>query len=193
MVSENKYKNLVYLLVVLMGVGLTLLGNYLAEGTWKSIVINIASNLVTTGVFSFFVIEQLLSRQENKNKKLLFLQEEQNRELLSEQENKNREIRQQEINVVLIDKESNERFKLPVELRRGEFTRGEILGRIGMLPMKEPSKRFSIDDLGGWPFLRKINDVLADYECKELKIICSKEEIEQFKLYKDYEDKSPIN
>jgi hypothetical protein len=186
MVSENKYKNLVYLLVVLMGVGLTLLGNYLAEGTWKSIVINIASNLVTTGVFSFFVIEQLLSRQENKNKRLLSLQEEQNRELLSEQENRNREISQQEINIVLVDKESKERFGLPIELSRGEFTRGEILGRIGMLPMRDAGSRFSIDVLGSQLFFRRINEVLANDQCRELEILCEKGEIEKFKLYQDY-------
>jgi hypothetical protein len=175
MINDNKYKNNISMQAVFIGIILAVVGYFLPNGLGQSIVVNIASNFITTGVLSFFIIDRILLAQKNENKKQLLAQE-----------NKIKERNQQSIDVILYDKESKDRFELPIELLRGEFTRGEILGRIGMLPMKEASKRFSIDYLGGQNFLSEINKILANYESKELVIPCEREEIEQFKMFEKY-------
>ncbi len=71
-------------------------------------------------------------------------------------------------------------IELPVELRRGEFTRAELLGRFGMIPMKEKGKRFSLGYLNKPEFLRQLNQVVATDGDALLTIPCDKEEFEQF-------------
>lgn len=69
--------------------------------------------------------------------------------------------------------------ELPLRLRRGDVTRAEVLGRIGMMPMREPGKRFSIRYLATPAFLDDLNAV-ADGKSSELEIRCSDEELGQF-------------
>ena len=60
------------------------------------------------------------------------------------------------IHIVLVfAHEGNERV-LPVALRRGELTRAELLGRLGMMPMAEAGKRFSLRFLSTPEFLAKL-------------------------------------
>jgi hypothetical protein len=160
MINRNRYENVVYISVILMGVIFAFIGYLFPGGFWQSIIINIASNLITVGVFSYFVIEKLLLTRESKNRDKI----------------------QQEIKVVLWDSKMNKKVPLPIEMRRGDFTRGEILGRIGMLPMKKPGTRFSIKFMGQQDFLSRINQVLADDRCSELLIPCDTQEIDQFHL-----------
>lgn len=70
---------------------------------------------------------------------------------------------------------------LPLELRRGDVTRAELLGRIGMLPMAEKGKRFSLRHLSTPEFFRSLNAV-AGNKTDTLVIPCSEEEINQFDL-----------
>jgi hypothetical protein len=175
MLNENKNRNIVSVLAGILGVILAVVGYVLPSGLGQSIVVNIASNFMTTGVFSFFIIDRILSVQENKNRKLLLMRE-------SEVNERN----QQKIEVFLLDKNSQERFNLPLELLRGEFNRGEVLARIGMLSMKKTGVRFAFEYTGEREFFRVFNEIMANYECSVLEIPCSREEIEQFKMYEDY-------
>ena len=180
--SKERYKNVLYLSVTGTGLALTIFGALLPDEIFKSIIVNIASNLITTG-FSFFVIDRLLQNQENKSKKILQHQDEieQKRERQKDEIKRKRE--RQKIDVILVDKNNDDRFELPIEIRRGEFTRSEILGRIGMLPMKDTGSRFSFNDLGN---LRKINEILADDQLDQFEIVCDRQEIEKFKLFDEY-------
>jgi hypothetical protein len=178
MINENRNRNAVSFLAVILGVILASVGSVVPGGLGQSIVVNIASNFITTGLFSFFIIDRILLAQENKN-----------RRLLAARENEVTERNQQKIDVFFVGKESHEKFKLPLELLRGEFSRGEVLARIGMLPMKDEGKRFSIEYMGTPEFFREINDILANYKRTELLILCRQEEIERFKMHESYKVK----
>lgn len=71
---------------------------------------------------------------------------------------------------------------LPIELRRSEATRAEILGRIGMIPMNEKGKRFSLAYLNRPEFLRQVNQIATSDEIALLTIPCDAEEYQQFDL-----------
>lgn len=71
-------------------------------------------------------------------------------------------------------------IELPVELHRAEFTRAELLGRLGMIPMEDKSKRFSLGYLNKPEFFRQLNQVLTTDGDALLTIPCDKEEFEQF-------------
>lgn len=171
MINENNNRNIISLLAVVFGIVLARVGYSLPAGLEQSIVVNIASNFMTTGLFSFLILDRILEAQENRNNK----------------QEKEAFIRnQQPIAVFLLDKASHERFRLPLELLRGEFNRGEVLARIGMLSMKNKGDRFAFEYTGNSEFFSKINQIMANDECNELEIPCSREEIEQFKMYEEY-------
>ncbi len=75
-------------------------------------------------------------------------------------------------------------LELPVELRRAEFTRSEILGRLGMIPMKTKGSRFSLTYLNTAEFLKQINQIMDGNGDAVLTIPCTEEEFEQFDLTK---------
>lgn len=76
----------------------------------------------------------------------------------------------------------NKTLELPVQLRRAEFTRAEILGRIGMIPVKETGKRFSIKFLNNTNFFEQL-DLISEGDGEGiLTIPCSAEEFNQFDL-----------
>lgn len=84
--------------------------------------------------------------------------------------------------VTLILNHGDQKVELPVELRRAELSRAEILGRLGMIPMKEKGKRFSLRYLNTPEFLRQLNQVIDNEGDAILSISCSKEEIKQFDI-----------
>jgi len=92
-----------------------------------------------------------------------------------EQQRQNRKI-----TVVL--QHGADRLELPVELRRAELTRAEVLGRIGMLPMKTPGARFSLGYLNNPDFFRQISAIMVGTDDATLTIPCKQEEFEQFDL-----------
>jgi hypothetical protein len=172
--NENKHKNRISLWAVVLGAILTVAGSLLPSGLGQSIVVNIASNFISTGVFSFFILDRILSAQENKNQRFQIARDKEAAE-----------ISQQKIEIFLWDEDSKKRFNLPLELLRGEFNRGELLARIGMLPMQNTGSRFAFEYTGNRDFLREINDIITN-KSNELKIPCNSEEIKQFKMYEKY-------
>jgi hypothetical protein len=73
-------------------------------------------------------------------------------------------------------------IELPTELRRAELTRAEILGRIGMIPMKEKGSRYSLGYLSEPEFLRRVNEIASAEHESVLEISCTDEELDQFDL-----------
>lgn len=73
-------------------------------------------------------------------------------------------------------------LELPIELRREDLTRAEVLGRIGMIPMREEGKRFSIKHLSTAEFLQQINQIGEGTGDAVLIIPCTEEEFAQFDL-----------
>lgn len=93
---------------------------------------------------------------------------------------KNRALRRPVVvRLALAESEQGLRLELPLHLRAGELSRAELLGRLGMLPMKEPGKRFAIRSLSGLDFLVKLDQA---GKTGLIEIPCSKGEIEQFDL-----------
>ncbi|WP_119071505.1 hypothetical protein [Aggregatilinea lenta] len=73
-----------------------------------------------------------------------------------------------------------DRLELPIELRRVELTRAEVLGRIGMLPMKVKGQRFSLDYVSTIEFARQISQIIEGEGDALLTIPCEKQELDQF-------------
>jgi hypothetical protein len=71
-------------------------------------------------------------------------------------------------------------------MRRREFTRSEIFGRIGMLP--RPGKEFNILYLKNLDSLVQINNIFAGKGLNEFEIPCSIEEIMQFPQHEQYQE-----
>lgn len=74
----------------------------------------------------------------------------------------------------------NDRKILPLELTRAELSRAELLGRIGMVPMKNPGARFSLANLATPIFLRKLREAQQGSGSVTIDIPCTQAEIEQF-------------
>jgi hypothetical protein len=174
-INENNNRNVISLIAIALGVFLTIVGYKLPSGLEQSIVINVASSFIATGVFSFFIIDRLLSAQEKNNERLSNKRE---KELSDRNE--------QKIEVFLIDKKYLKKYKLPLELLRGEFSRAEVLARIGMLSRIEVGARFSLEYTGNSEFYSDINKITKN-ETNKLEIRCTREEIEQFKMHEKYE------
>jgi hypothetical protein len=157
--TKNKYKDNIYLVV--LGLGFTLLGlSFVAPNgsVWQSTLISIAANLITLAVFSFFIIEKLLDNQSQRE----------------------RAIALQDIKVFLHNTDTDELFPLEFALKRGELSRGEIVGRIGMV-MKDTTARYNVEYLKKIDFLQQVNQILEDNKRQELIIHCSTKEVSQFK------------
>ena len=84
--------------------------------------------------------------------------------------------------ITVVLQSGSKRIELPVELRRAELTRSEVLGHIGMIPMKQKGNRFSLDYLNTPEFLRQLNQVITGHGEGILTISCREEELEQFDL-----------
>lgn len=92
------------------------------------------------------------------------------------------EKKRQNKKVQVVLQHGGKRIELPVQLRRIELTRSEILGRIGMLPLKRKGERFSLDYLSTPQFLQQINQVSEGQQESVLTISCTEEEFNQFDL-----------
>lgn len=84
--------------------------------------------------------------------------------------------------VTLVLQHGARRIELPVELRRAELTRAEILGRLGMIPMRTRGQRFSLDYLNTPDFLRQINQIASGNGPGLLTIPCTAAELDQFDI-----------
>ena len=70
----------------------------------------------------------------------------------------------------------------PGILRRSEFNRAEILGRVGMIPMKVKGKRFEINYLNTAEFIRRTNEISDAQGDSILTIPITDEEYNQFDM-----------
>lgn len=86
----------------------------------------------------------------------------------------------QRIRIVL--SHGDEQFELPMPLLRYELTRQEVLGRIGMIPMKKGQKRFSIRYLNTIEFWEQLTQIWEGQSDGILTIPLKEDELEQFDL-----------
>jgi len=96
----------------------------------------------------------------------------------------------QEVVLLLQSPGNDKKIQIPFALRRGEIIRSEILGLIGMLPMKTELKRFryEIHYLSTNAFREEMSRLQDSTRETELKIICTEEELNQFDMEKFYND-----
>jgi hypothetical protein len=85
----------------------------------------------------------------------------------------------EEVEVKLRLESGQREHVLPLAIVRRDIGRAELLGRIGMLPMRQKGARFSLGTLGSPSFMRDLNRVI---ECTSstLVIPCTEEEFDQF-------------
>ena len=87
----------------------------------------------------------------------------------------------EEVQVSLVLEGSNKEVTLPLNILRKDVSRAEILGRLGMVPMKEKGKRFSIRNLFTSDFIKQVNKV-ARGESNKIVLKVTEEEFNQFDL-----------
>ena len=92
------------------------------------------------------------------------------------------ELARQNRRVRVILQHGGEKIELPMQLRRAELSRAEILGRIGMIPMKKKGARFSLAYTSKPEFLAQINQVLDGTADSTITIACTEDEFRQFDL-----------
>lgn len=83
------------------------------------------------------------------------------------------------VRLVLTDSREGLRPELPLRMRMRELSRAELLGRLGMLPMKKPGARFALRGLASVSFLDAID---AARRTGVIEIPATREELEQFDL-----------
>lgn len=98
-----------------------------------------------------------------------------------------RERKRQNARIKVIMSYGKEKYELPFDLRRSELTRSELLGRLGMIPVKKNSKgqeqkRFSISHLNSEEFFKRLNDLITGSGDDVLIIPCERKEYEQFDI-----------
>jgi hypothetical protein len=96
------------------------------------------------------------------------------RELAQERARANERV---EIELVLTQERRTRR--LPIALRRADVSRAELLGRLGMVPMRESGRRFALTYLADPTFLAQVARVQAG-EGNVITIPCTAAEFEQF-------------
>lgn len=93
---------------------------------------------------------------------------------------KERTRQQERIDLALLLTSAQEQWLLPLALSRQELTRAEVLGRLGMLPMKEAGRRFSLTYLAKEAFLVQLRAAQAGDGPATIVIPCSRQEFDQF-------------
>lgn len=81
----------------------------------------------------------------------------------------------------------DQEYELPFPMRRSEFTRAELLGRLGMIPVKnddkdQEQKRFSIAYLNSREFFEQMNRIVQGEGDDQLVVPCTWKEFNQFDL-----------
>ena len=88
----------------------------------------------------------------------------------------------QKVIITLKNYDKNKEIVLPGTLIKAEFLRSEILGRIGMIPMREKNKRFEIKYINSKEFIEQLDEIKESKTKNELIIPCSITEIDQFDM-----------
>lgn len=103
---------------------------------------------------------------------------------IRQDERREQERLNERVKLVLKVKGSDRLVQLPGEMRRAEVTRAEVLGWVGMLPMKEKGRRFEIAYMNSAAFLHQLNNVQTGNGDVTFVIDCEKGELDQFALEK---------
>jgi hypothetical protein len=97
-----------------------------------------------------------------------------NRKLKREQRRQNKKVK-----IKLVCGSKN--YELPVEVRRAEFSRAEVLGLLGMIPLRnKEQKNFFLGYLNTSNFRSRFNEILEGSNDTILQISCNEEEYNQF-------------
>jgi hypothetical protein len=170
--NSTSLKYAIYLPLFIVGIILVIVSSKMKSGdVLQSTIISIAANLISMSLVSFLIIENLVEQQLNKQR---------------EQE---REIAQKPITIRLKNRDNQAFWDVPLELRRGEFSRAELLGRMGTIPLttlmadgnnRPKGARYEIKSTGTKNFYQKLNKVAADESINEIVIECSPDEFNQF-------------
>ena len=99
---------------------------------------------------------------------------------LRKETHREQERLQQPIRVTIKLSDGKSELQLPVHLRRGELSRAEVLGRIGMLPMKKTGDRFEILYFNSPDFFSELDRLQQSEGEDTLTIVCSKDEFDRF-------------
>jgi hypothetical protein len=177
----KRYEVAVYGLLLAFSIILGLIGDRISQETIKAITINLASELLAVGVL-FFIINRVFLLGDDGGLTNKILNEINTIKSSFHKEFEQEQKRQEQRISVILQNGARQRLELPVELRRAELTRAEILGRIGMIPMKAKGQRFSLEYLNTPEFLRQINQILASDSNSVLTIPCNESEYAQFDL-----------
>lgn len=153
---QKKYENTVYISLILLGVVLGFIGHYISNTSIQSITLSLSAGLCTVAVL-FFILNRY-----------------------SQLEGDHSNEQKQKVHVIV--SHGSEKIELPVKLRLSELSRAELLGRIGMMPLKQKRERFSIKHLGSPEFLEQINQAADADGHSTIVIPCTKEEFDQFDL-----------
>jgi hypothetical protein len=90
-------------------------------------------------------------------------------------------LRQNQKVKVILRHGGRQSVELPVPIRRAEFSRSEVMGRIGMIPTRD-GKRFSLAYTNTPEFLERIDQILESSAADTLSISCTEQEFEQFRV-----------
>jgi hypothetical protein len=77
----------------------------------------------------------------------------------------------------------NDRLELP-SISRGDLTRAELLGLIGMMPLRNPTERFAIAYISSPQFFSALKTAQRSDGEASLELSCEQNEIERFDLDK---------
>ncbi len=91
----------------------------------------------------------------------------------------------EQIGIIL--RSASRQIKLAVELKRGGFTRAELLGLIGMLPLPEGKFRFALNFPNTHEFSHQLVEIRDSDVDFEFIVPCEESELDQFTC-----DKTPI-
>ncbi len=84
---------------------------------------------------------------------------------------------------IVLQSSGSEKIELPVDIRRAELTRSEILGRIGMVPRKSKYRAgFSIEYLNSVEFYKQLTQVATGQGKGLITVPLSEDEFNQFNL-----------
>ncbi|MCC6299414.1 MAG: hypothetical protein IT314_08950 [Anaerolineales bacterium] len=102
--------------------------------------------------------------------------------LIRRHEQHEQERLDEKVELILKEKSGKAIIKLPGQMRRGEVTRAEVLGWVGMLPMvkEKQGKRFDIAYTNSAEFLSQLSDVQTGNGNVTFEIECTAEELRQF-------------
>lgn len=89
----------------------------------------------------------------------------------------------EQIHVIL--RSPTRQIRLPVEIKRRDFTRSELLGYIGMLPLPQGKPRFSLNFTSTTEFSQQLESIRE--AGIEFIISCNEDELDQFNY-----DKQPV-